>query len=247
MCLTRDEEWESGQVTTGPAIEKTTTRRKKEANGSRTWVEETDLSDEKRRLLGSTRAWNVQKGGIVSRQTDSNGREKWPKSHRPHSNSFYQKNLPSSFSLSLRQIEKTTTWLQCSLFLDQLQVFSPSFIITGRTCVHRSRGYSSSSSASSYLLLFFFCFSLKESDGIHHHRYRRRRHRRTLSLSFRSAPVIRSFERQETGASKKEEEEMLNLLPPTWFPSSCPAACISNDPSSWFGCIASIASVFSID
>ena len=130
MCLTRDEEWESGQVTTGPAIEKTTTRRKKEANGSRTWVEETDLSDEKRRLLGSTRAWNVQKGGIVSRQTDSNGREKWPKSHRPHSNSFYQKNLPSSFSLSLRQIEKTTTWLQCSLSRPAPGIFS--FIYNNR-------------------------------------------------------------------------------------------------------------------
>ena len=112
-----------------------------------------------------------------------------------------------------------------ALSLDQLQVFSPSFIITGRTCVHRSRGYSSSSSsASSYLLLFFFCFSLKESDGIHHHRYRRRRHRRSLSLSFRSAPVIRSFERQETGASKKRRRRNVESSSPnliSFFLSSC--------------------------
>ena len=114
--------------------------------------------------------------------------------------------------------------LASMLSLDQLQVFSPSFIITGRTCVHRSRGYSSSSSASSYLLLFFFCFSLKESDGIHHHRYRRRRHRRSLSLSFRSAPVIRSFERQETGASKKRRRRNVESSSPnliSFFLSSC--------------------------
>ena len=247
MCLTRDEEWESGQVTTGPAIEKTTTRRKKEANGSRTWVEETDLSDEKRRLLGSTRAWNVQKGGIVSRQTDSNGREKWPKSHRPHSNSFYQKNLPSSFSLSLRQIEKTTTWLQCSLSRPAPGIFS--FIYNNRPdmCAPVAR------------LLFFFLRLLLPSLVFFFVSLWRRVMASTtiataaaataaLSLSpfdpLRSSGLLKGKRRAHL---RKEEEEMLNLLPPTWFPSSCPAACISNDPSSWFGCIASIASVFSID
>ena len=71
---------------------------------------------------------------------------------------------------------------------------------------------------------FFFCFSLKESDGIHHHRYRRRRHRRSLSLSFRSAPVIRSFKRQETGASKKRRRRNVESSSPnliSFFLSSC--------------------------